>query len=668
MSRAVILPAGGGAVETAGEVTVVDRLISQIREAGCEDVTVLARPGEDLTLKAAQITSPDPDTDLEHVRRIAYSGAGPVFIAHADLVASQTTVAAVLSDSSRRSGVLVGDDDATAPPVAVERGLVTGPGPGPLRLGGLAKVSAAHLGRLKRHWPEKARGDAFEAVLAALHARAVPVGAYRTAGLPHRQVRTADEAESTIAEFTAVDMDRWRMGNAVKHDDDLFATYAVSSWSPALVRLAARLRLSPTAITWVSIALAVAAAAIFAAGPSTVQIYGSASVATGYLAAAALMYFSFVFDCVDGQLARYTQNFSSFGGWLDMMADRAKEFTIYGGLAAGAALDGTSTAAAWGLAIAAMCAQTVRHTADTWYAVLLDTAVVRQARQRESAPPIGRAAHLGQRLGSASDQVMGAHRSALYWAKRTIVAPVGERWLLLAVAAVAFGPRTALAALLVWQLLALAYTGAGRTLRTLAARTAALRRPDRAAHRDDGLLGRLMPRNRNRFSNLPAVATAFAVAVTAAAVWRAAEDGLTWVSLGLCCIAVLTGLASAHSDHDGMFDWLIPAGLRATELGIITCAGIVAGVSWPVLFALLGVVALYFYDLAAGLDKAASPVSSRGAGLGWPARSLIAVAASAAAVATTPVAATVVFGALAAYVAATFIGAIVAGTVRASAA
>ncbi|GAB3993144.1 hypothetical protein GCM10029992_04070 [Glycomyces albus] len=599
------------------------------------------------------------------MRQIAYAGAGPIFIAHADLVASQTTVAAVLSDSSRRSGVLVGVDDATAPPVAVERGLVTGPGPGPQRLGGLAKVSAAHLGRLKRHWPAaptpgsagRERGDAFEAVLAALHARAIPVNAFRTTGLAHRRVRTADEAESTMAEFTAVDLDRWRMGNAIKHDDDLFATYAISSWSPALVRLAARLGLSPTTITWVSIALAVGAAAIFATGPSP-----------WYFVAAAGMYFSFVFDCVDGQLARYTQNFSSFGGWLDMMADRAKEFTIYAGLAAGAALDGTSTAAAWGLAIAAMCAQTVRHTADTWYAVLLDTAVVRQARRRESAPPAGRAAHLGQRLGSASEQVMGAHRSALYWAKRTIVAPVGERWLLLAVAAVAFGPRTALAALLVWQVLALAYTGAGRALRTLAARTAALRRPDRAAHRDDGLLGRLMPRNRNRYSNLPAVATAFAVAACAVAVWRAAEDGLTWVSLGLCCIAILSGLASAHSDHDGMFDWLVPAGLRATEMGVITCAGIVAGVSWPVLFALLGVVALYFYDLAAGLDKAASPVSSREAGLGWPARSLIAVAASAAALASTPVAATVVFAALAAYVAATFIGAVVAGTLRASAA
>ncbi|GAB3229967.1 hypothetical protein GCM10027447_23810 [Glycomyces halotolerans] len=659
MSRAVILPAGGGSIEISSDLTVLDRLIAQIREAGCEDVTVLHRPGTDPTAKAAQIESADTAADLAHLAEIAFEGPGHLYLVHADLVASQTTVAAVLSDSSRRSGVLVGTDDPAAAPVSVERGLVTGPGPGPARLGGLAKVSEAHLRRLRRHWPDRnmpgpAAGDAFEAVLAALHARAIPVTAYKTPGLPHRQVRDAEEAERTIAEFEAVDIDAWRLRNAVKHDDDLFATYAVSSWSPRLVTFAARLGLQPTTITWVSIALALGAAGVFATGFSP-----------WYLLAAALMYFSFVLDCVDGQLARYSQNFSSFGGWLDMMADRGKEYAIYAGLAAGAALDG-STAAAWGLAIAAMTTQTVRHTADTWYAVLLDTAVVRRARKRETAPPVGRAAHLGQRLGSASEQVMGAHRSPLYWAKRTIVAGVGERWLLLAVTACAFGPRTAIAALLTWQLFALAYTSAGRSIRTLAARTAALRRPDRAAHRDDGLLARIMPPNRNRYSNVPAVSTAFAVAAAAVAVWRAADGSAPWIPLIVAAVAVAAGLASARSDHDGIFDWLVPAGLRAVELGVITAAGLVADVPWPILFALLGVVALYFYDLAAGLDKAASPVSRRDLGLGWPARCVIAIGAAAVSTATGPVAAAAVFATLAVYIAGTFIGSVVVGTRRAA--
>ncbi|THV31951.1 CDP-alcohol phosphatidyltransferase family protein [Glycomyces paridis] len=666
MSRAVILPAPGGYAEIEEDRTVLDRLIAQIREAGCDDVTVLVRPGTDRPVKAAQIESADADADLAHLGELAFSGDGALYAACADLVASQTTVAAVLSDSSRRSGVLVGADDPTAAPVAVERGLVTGPGPGPTRLGGLAKVSAAHLARLERHWPRRSGGDAFEALLAALHARAIPVNAYATSGLEHRRVGGGEEAREVAAAFAAVDMDAWRLRSAVKHDDDLFATYAVSSWSPRLVVLAARLGWTPTPITWVSIGLAVAAAAIFATGWGEPLLGGGGAASLWFAAAAALMYFSFVFDCVDGQLARYTQNFSSFGGWLDMMADRSKEFLIYAGLAAGAVAAGASAPAAWGLAIGAMVTQTVRHTADTWYAVLLDTAVVRKARERESAPPAGRAAHLGQRLGSASEQVMGAHRTPLYWAKRTVVAPVGERWLLLAVAAFAFGPAVALAALLAWQLLALAYTTLGRTLRSMAARTAAMRRPDRSAHRDDGPLARLVPRSPVGGDMTPLAATAAAVLAAGAAVAAAALDTPAWVPFGLAGLALVLAVSVARTDHEGLLDWFIPAGLRAVELGVIAAVGITAGVAWPVLFALLAVIALYFYDLAAGLDKAASPVARRDLGLGWPARSLIAIAAAATAAFTDPAVATVVFGLLAVYVAAVFVGAVVAGTVRAS--
>ncbi|MEU6858720.1 CDP-alcohol phosphatidyltransferase family protein [Glycomyces sp. NPDC046736] len=654
MSRAVILPAPGGHAEIDEDRTVLDRLIAQIRDAGCDDVTVLTRPGTDRPVKASQIESIDAETDLAHIGELAFAG-GPLFLACADLVASPTTINAVLSDSSRRSGVLVGADDPAAAPVTVDRGLVTGPGPGPARLGGLAKVSEAHLERLRRHWPADAAGDAFAAVLALLQSRAIPVNAYRTAGLEHRQVADAQTAREVIAAFEAVDVDAWRLRNAVKHDDDLFATYAISSWSPKLVKLSARLGWTPTPITWVSIALAAGAAAIFTTGWSW-----------WYVAAAALMYFSFVFDCVDGQLARYTQNFSSFGGWLDMMADRTKEFAIYAGLAAGAVAGGAPASAAWGLALASMCVQTVKHTADTWYAVLLDTAVVRRARERESAPPVGRAAHLGQRLGSASDQVINAHRTPLYWIKRTIVAPVGERWLLLAVAAVAFGPQIALAALLTWQVAALAYTTLGRTLRSLAARTAALRRPDRAAHRDDGPLARLVPRNATSGDMTPFAATAAAVLAAAGAVLAAALDTPPWVPFGLAALALVVAASVARTDHEGVLDWFIPAGLRAVELGAIAAAGICAGVAWPVLYALLTVIALYFYDLAAGLDKAASPVARRDLGLGWPARALIAIIASAIAVATTPAVATAVYAALAVYIAAVFVGAVVAGTVRAS--
>ncbi|WP_035698372.1 hypothetical protein, partial [Glycomyces tenuis] len=71
MSRAVILPAPGGSIDLSDDCTVLDRLITQIRDAGCDDITVLTRPDTDITCKAAQIESDGPDTDLEHIGEIA---------------------------------------------------------------------------------------------------------------------------------------------------------------------------------------------------------------------------------------------------------------------------------------------------------------------------------------------------------------------------------------------------------------------------------------------------------------------------------------------------------------------------------------------------------------------------------------------------------------------
>ena len=66
---------------------------------------------------------------------------------------------------------------------------------------------------------------------------------------------------------------------------------------------------------------------------------------------------AFVFDCVDGQLARYTRQFSTLGAWLDATFDRAKEYTVFAGLAVGstaAVVVSGAAACAAGSAAAAM--------------------------------------------------------------------------------------------------------------------------------------------------------------------------------------------------------------------------------------------------------------------------------------------------------------------------
>ena len=70
------------------------------------------------------------------------------------------------------------------------------------------------------------------------------------------------------------------------------------------------------------------------------------------------------------------------------MADRAKEYLVYAGLAAGAERVGLTYA--WALAIAAIVLQTVRHMTDTWYGALHDEAA-RRPRPRRRRRPAGSA-------------------------------------------------------------------------------------------------------------------------------------------------------------------------------------------------------------------------------------------------------------------------------------
>ena len=121
-----------------------------------------------------------------------------------------------------------------------------------------------------------------------------------------------------------------------------------------------------------------------------------------------MLLLSFVFDCVDGQLARYTLNFPPAGAWLDAMFDRVKEYTFYAGLAVGAARTGDDV---WGLALAAMALQTFRHVAGFCFT---------RANLAEPGNPATRSS--GRR-----------HRAAwAKWARRIVALPIAERWALIA--------------------------------------------------------------------------------------------------------------------------------------------------------------------------------------------------------------------------------------------
>ena len=89
-----------------------------------------------------------------------------------------------------------------------------------------------------------------------------------------------------------------------------------------------RLGFSPDALTVAGFGIVLAAAV--------------AAVAGEWVLTAVILIFGTLFDGLDGTLARATGKTSDFGAFLDSTMDRAGEAVIYAGVAAGAALSGTT--------------------------------------------------------------------------------------------------------------------------------------------------------------------------------------------------------------------------------------------------------------------------------------------------------------------------------------
>ena len=107
------------------------------------------------------------------------------------------------------------------------------------------------------------------------------------------------------------------LASAVKGSDGFFTTFFVSTWSRYVARWAARARASrPNQVTVIALCIGIA-------GGGRVRDRRARRATSR---APCSLYLSFVVDCVDGQLARYTRRFSKFGAWLDSVFDRAKEY------------------------------------------------------------------------------------------------------------------------------------------------------------------------------------------------------------------------------------------------------------------------------------------------------------------------------------------------------
>ena len=285
--------------------------------------------------------------------------------------------------------------------------------------------------------------------------------------------RPLSQAAATTAyqQMGDIDEDRVLLDSAVKATDGFFTTYFVSTYSRYIARWAARRGFTPNQVTSVSMLLGLLAAGAFATGRPA-----------GMIAGATLLQIAFTADCVDGQLARYTRQFSKLGAWLDSVFDRGKEYVVYAGLAYGGIATGADPSI-WMLAGLALTLQTFRHYIDFSYAAQQHQALAASVRGSVKAPDEGeittweatiddsrRGTSVLQRIGRAGVRTSVAFEAQPWrkWAKRIIVLPIGERFALISLTAAVWGPRATFTWLLAWGVVAATYTATGRVLRSFA--------------------------------------------------------------------------------------------------------------------------------------------------------------------------------------------------------
>jgi phosphatidylglycerophosphate synthase len=575
VTLAVLYAGPGNSLDPADAVRLADDLTAALRAAGASEVDRVTVGSEMATLARDE----------------------PVLLCADNLVAHPSLLWTLATEPAGRTTALVVPDPSGD--LRDDRGRVVpaADGTGTARFAGAIMIAPADLPVLARSAGQMRSADD---LLPALLANGLVPIATPVRLLHAEQVRTTESLRKAQAAVAGIDEDRARLRLAVKEKDDFFTTYAVSSWSPRVTKIAARLGLTPTAVTGWSVLFAVAAALCFWQASRPAMILGGI-----------LLYLGFVLDCVDGQLARYTRTFSTFGGWLDTMADRAKEYAAYAGLAAGA--DRVGLHYAWPLAITAILMQTVRHMTDTWYGAMHDEAASRPRPQATGG--------VGAKLSAASNRVQGDTGSAAYWLKRIVVFPIGERWALIALLAIFTDGRVALTAVVGWGALAFAYTLALRSLRSLSMKVGVLDTVDTMRHRDDGLLTRRVLSR----AGLPAPLAIAALGAVGALglVVVALAGGPARPLLTVAALLMLAAGAAARARHGGPLDWLVPAALRAGEYLLVVAVGVIGKTPPPVVFLLLFLLALRHYDLTARMEKGAPAGTGGSARLGWDGRVVV---------------------------------------------
>ncbi|WP_019629107.1 CDP-alcohol phosphatidyltransferase family protein [Actinomadura atramentaria] len=447
---AAALP-GGGATLLAG-------LVERLAALNVPDPRVVTRPEFAPALRAAghRVTEcADERADLREIARLARAADGGVAVLPGDLAAGGPVLERLLDGPAASAVTAPLPAESGAVPVRTAGGRVVAAGSmthrvtlpdaafvgalyvPPDRVGALA-AAADRLAGLLDDGALPAQ-DVVPLLLVALVRAGEPVAARPAGPAPCLRPGTGEDARAALRDLAARDEDADRLAAAVKSPDGPVATLG-AGYGPLITAWAARRGLTPNTVTSISFGAAALAAFWFADGTRSGSAIG-----------AVLLFASFVLDCVDGQLARYTRAATPLGAWLDAVCDRLKEFTVYAGLAAGAVAADPRDGSAWRLAAAALGLLAVRQAIGFSYAARAD-------------PP--------RVLSLVEPTDVSPYRAGPSPLRRALSLELGERFLLISVVTALAGPWWTLVALLSWGGAAVCASLAGRVARS-AARPAA---------------------------------------------------------------------------------------------------------------------------------------------------------------------------------------------------
>ena len=253
-----------------------------------------------------------------------------------------------------------------------------------------------------------------------------------------------------------------------------------------------------------------------------------------------------------------------------------------------ASWEGAGAAGVWRLAAAAMLLLGVRWMAEVCYEAAL------------RAP--------GAIFAGSARRLLG----------QVIALPTGERYAVIAVTALCFGPRLTFGVLLAWGAVATGYT--------LARQISSSARQPRAegelpAYRGDGVVPRRLGGVvQGMLPPLLPVLTGLLVTCMLAVLGLANLPGILVLTPA---VAMLPAALATRHPHHGRLDWLVPPLLLAGEGVFLAALGFSRPLPPPLVFALLAAVIVRHADLAyrarSGLGLPADAF-----GLGWDGRMLLA--------------------------------------------